>query len=300
MQRNILKISFLIFSLTFFTSCSGVQGIGVSVLKTLGLVPGTSMVDSSDSMINAAKNMSREEEYYLGRAVAARILEAYKPYNNAKVQEYVSLVGHALASYSDKPDTFGGYHFLVLDSDEINAMAAPGGFIFLTRGLLDLMPDEDTLASVLAHEITHVEERHGVEAISQADLTKTLSSLGQIAGSLNCGELISQASLVFGGAVDDVFNSLVTKGYSRDQEFKADVGAIKILYRAGYNPHAMLVMLDEVAKAEKEKQGGWFDTHPEASDRKDRVESNLNNNSIPVVEKGRVIRAKRFFNIVRG
>ena len=300
MHQGIIKTSFVLISAIFLVSCSGVQGLGITALQTLGIVPGTSIIDASESMIKAAKDMSREEEYYLGRAVSAKILEAYKPYNNQDVQDYVSLVGNTVASYSDLPDTFGGYHFMVLDSDEINAMAAPGGFIFITKGMLDIMPDEDALASVLAHEVAHVEKRHGIEAISQSNLAEALSALGQVAGSLNCGELIQQASTVFGGAVDDVFTSLIENGYSRDQEFEADKGAVKILFRTGYNPHSIMVMLDEVGKSEVEKQGGWFDTHPETSDRKTEVASFMEKDSIPTIEKGKFVRAQRFNKIVRG
>ena len=293
------RIKLFLLCTVFLAACGGVQSLGVSALQTLGVVPGTSVFDASDSMIKATKEMSREEEYYLGRAVSAKILEAYKSYDNQSVQDYVSLVGASVASYSDLPDTFGGYHFMVLDSDEINAMAAPGGFIFITKGMLDIMPDEDALAAVLAHEVSHIENRHGVEAISQSNLAKTLSALGQVAGSLNCGELIQQASVVFGGAVDDIFTSLVENGYSRDQEFEADQGAVKILYRTGYNPHSIMVMLDEVGKSEVEKQGGWFDTHPETSDRKTEVASYMEKDSVPAIEKGRVLRAQRFDKVIR-
>ena len=86
-----------------------------------------------------------------------------------------------LSKTSDLPETFGGYHFLILDSDEINAFAAPGGFIFVTRGLLRCCKHEDAAAAVLAHEIGHVELRHGLQAIKKSRITTALTTLG-IAG----------------------------------------------------------------------------------------------------------------------
>ncbi|MEZ4753523.1 MAG: M48 family metalloprotease [Bdellovibrionota bacterium] len=292
------KCFLLVFSLILI-GCGGIQSLGTSVLQATGMLPGTSVFDASESMVTAAKEMSREEEYYLGRAVAAKILEIYKPYNNQTVQDYIALVGASAAAFSDMPDTFGGYHFMVLDSDEINAMAAPGGFIFITRGMLEIMPDEDALAAVLAHEVSHVEKQHGLAAISQSNLSEVLAGLGAVAGSLNCGELLTQATAVFGGAVDDVFTSLIEKGYSRDQEFEADAGAVQILYRAGYNPHSILVMLDEVGKSEAGEAGGWFDTHPETSRRKQKVVAVLESDNIPASDTGRFARSKRFDQHVR-
>ncbi len=75
------------------------------------------------------------------------------------------MLGQSLVIFSDRPETFGGYHFLLLDSNEINAFAAPGGLILVTRGMLQCCANEDELAAVLAHEIAHVEKKHGLTAI---------------------------------------------------------------------------------------------------------------------------------------
>ncbi|MFA5812029.1 MAG: M48 family metalloprotease, partial [bacterium] len=93
----------------------------------------------------ASKDITPSEEHYIGRAVAAMIIDKYPLMGNAALDEYVNKVGLVVAYHSDRPVTFGGYHFAVLRSDEVNAFAAPGGFIFITRGLLKSIQNEDQL-----------------------------------------------------------------------------------------------------------------------------------------------------------
>ncbi len=98
-----------------------------------------------DATSSAARPISEEEEYYVGRAVSAKILGSYQMSTDAYLTRYVNLIGKTVALNSDKPFTFGGYHFAVLDTDEINAFAAPGGTIFITRGMIRTTSNEDEL-----------------------------------------------------------------------------------------------------------------------------------------------------------
>ncbi len=116
----------------------------------------------------AKQSFTYEQEHYLGRAIAAAILDKYGLYKDPSANRYVTLVGQTVAAHSDLPQTFGGYRFLILDSDEVNALAAPGGIIFITRGMLRACENEDQLAAVLAHEVAHVQARHGVELIKDS------------------------------------------------------------------------------------------------------------------------------------
>jgi predicted Zn-dependent protease len=100
---------------------------------------------SSDATQKAARPISDEEEYFLGRAVAARILETYQLLKDPKLTEYVNSIGMVLALHSEKPYTHGGYHVAILDTDEMNAFACPGGTIFITRGMLKAVTNEDEL-----------------------------------------------------------------------------------------------------------------------------------------------------------
>ena len=138
--------------------------------------------DQAESITRGAKavekswqDLTPEQEYYIGRAVAAQVFQTYPPLDRPQANEYLNLLGQSLAIFSDRPETFGGYHFLLLDSDEINAFAAPGGLILVTRGMLRCCENEDELAAVLAHEICHVEQKHGLSAIKQGRLTEAFT-----------------------------------------------------------------------------------------------------------------------------
>ena len=93
------------------------------------------------------RDITPEQEYYIGRAVGATLVTRYKPWRRESAEQYLNVMGQALAQFSDLPQTFGGYRFMVLDSDEVNAFAAPGGLIFVTRGMLRCCPDEDSAAA---------------------------------------------------------------------------------------------------------------------------------------------------------
>ena len=116
---------------------------------------------AASTACRSAPKLNESQEYFMGRAVAALAIEKSQLYtSDAALERYVSLVGHSVAFESDRPETYKGYTFGVLDADEPNAFCAPSGFIFVTKGLLKQMKSEDELAGVLAHEIAHVALRH--------------------------------------------------------------------------------------------------------------------------------------------
>src|SRR5687767_6989880 len=129
------------------TGCSfsdlSLQNTGNSMLNMVGLKPATAAFDAAKNIVKAAESLSREEEYYLGRAVSARILQRYPLLEDRELSAYVRRVGAVTVAFAEHPETFGGFHFAVLNTSEVNAMSTPGGFIFVTKGLMDLMPDED-------------------------------------------------------------------------------------------------------------------------------------------------------------
>lgn len=271
----------LLMSLAFLGGCFGNDGftferIGRSALGAAGADGSRDTVrfNQSESVVDSAVVLSREERYYLGRAVAAQILSRYPISKDEALNAYVRRVGAATATFSDQPIQFGGYHFIVLDTDEVNAMAAPSGHIFITRGLLEILPDEDALAGVLAHEITHVTRVHGVKAISKENLSKTLLALGALAGSLNCTEVLAQATAMLGAAAGDVSETLMSKGYDRELEYEADQGSVQVLSKSGYDPKAIEEVLDALERRGK-GGGGWFSTHPDPDARRTALEGFL-------------------------
>jgi beta-barrel assembly-enhancing protease len=137
-------------------------------------------VRDDKAVSRSAEEFTPEQEYYIRRSVGAVVLAKYPAYDNGPVNQYVNVLGQTLAQASDLPGIFGGYHFLVLNSDEINAFATPSGLVFVTRGLVRCCKNEDALAAVLAHEIGHIQFRHGMQAIQKARLQRFQQTLGNI------------------------------------------------------------------------------------------------------------------------
>ncbi|MFC1749213.1 M48 family metalloprotease [Pseudomonadota bacterium] len=218
--------------------------------------------------------MSEDEEIHLGSESHADIIREYGLYDAPELQAYVQQIGEALAEKSHR----GGlaFKFTVLDSTQVNAFALPGGYIYITRGLLAYLNSEAELAAVLGHEIGHVTARHGVRQVSAAKAT----SLGLSIGSILVPEL--QNSLV-----SNLLNTLSTamiRGYGREHELEADRLGAEYLARSGYSPQAMIKVIGvlknqelfdkQLAKEEGRKPRayhGVFASHPENDTRLQRV-----------------------------
>lgn len=215
----------------------------------------------------AFEKLTPEQEYYIGRAVAASILASYKPYDAPTATRYLNTLGQALALASDKPETFGGYHFLIMNTDAINAFAAPGGLILISRGMLRCCKNEDEVAAVLAHEIGHVQYEHGLRAIKKSRWTSAFTILGTEAAKNLGGQDLAKLTNAFEGAIDDVTATMVNSGYARKLEREADDAAITILERVGYNPIGLRNMLAAMDKRLAHDSRGFAKTHPDPSER---------------------------------
>jgi len=232
----------------------------------------------SDSQVGALKktavalekaftDITPEQEYYVGRAVGATLLGKYHPRTEPQVVQYLNLVGQSLARVSDMPETYGGYHFVLLEDEGINAFAAPGGLIFVSRGMLRCCRDEDTLAAVLAHEIAHVQLKHGLQAIKTSRLTSAFSIMATEGAKQAGGPQLAQLTGIFEDSIHDVTATLVNSGYSRAFEREADVAALVILERAGYDQRALVGMLGEMKQRLNPQGLDFAKTHPDPADR---------------------------------
>lgn len=210
----------------------------------------------------SAEDITPEQEYYIGRSVTANVLQKYPAFDREKANRYLNLVLQNLAQYSLRPETFGGYHALLLDSDQINAFGAPGGFILVTRGMLHCCSNETELAAVLAHEIAHVQYQHGLKAIKNDRLTSAFAVLGTEVASNYGSEDLQKLTTAFGGSITDITKTLINNGYSRDLEVQADQGAVDILKAAGYNPEGLVSMLQAMKKQLKPGGLDFAKTHP--------------------------------------
>jgi predicted Zn-dependent protease len=204
--------------------------------------------------------------------VGAVLVNKYKPYPNGPGNDYLNLLGQTLAQASDRPETFGGYHFLILDSPEINAFAAPGGLIFVSRGMLRCCRSEDAVAAVLAHEIAHIQLRHGLQAIDKSRVTEAVTTLGAEGAKSYGGQKLADLTKVFEGSISDVTSTLVNNGYSRSFEREADAAAVTILTRVGYDPNGLVAMLTEMEKNLKPGGLDFAKTHPSPRSRIDDIE----------------------------
>ena len=254
----------------FFSGCKTLETLaesGPSFQIGEYIIDTKAMAKETLVVTNSVEDITPEQEYYIGRTVGAMILQKYEPYINPKADRYINVMGQMLAQASDCPETYGGYHFLIQDSDEINAFAAPGGFIFLTRGMLRCCPQEDAVAAVLAHEIGHVQYKHGLRAINQSRLTSALTALA-IKGAKNYGdEELAELTKTFEGSISDITKTLIVNGYSRSFENQADLAAISILQRTGYNPNGLVTMLNQMKTRLKPGRQDFAATHPSPDSR---------------------------------
>ncbi|MDD2902003.1 MAG: M48 family metallopeptidase [Syntrophales bacterium] len=276
--------------------------LGVCLVAALGLVGGCAGMDytsvanialkTAPKVAAASRPINDSEEYYVGRAVAARILSANRLYTDPQLTLYVNEVGETVARKSPMPNTYKGYHFAVLDTSEPNAFACPGGIIFVTKGLVLMCGNEDELAAVLAHEVAHVANKDGINSISKARWTEVLTTLGTETAK-QYGGAGGQLVTLFEGSIDDVFKTIVVNGYSRGAEEAADAQAVKTLQKAGYDPAALEALLTKMAS----KSGGAtgiYKTHPPTADRLAKLKSETPKGTPGKMEE---VRTKRFQSI---
>lgn len=206
--------------------------------------------------------MSEEKEIELGRQTHPQILAEFRVYRDKKLQRYVQSVGHKLADNSDRPNL--RYTFTVLDSEDVNAFAVPGGYVYITRGLLSYLNSEAELAAVLGHEIGHITARHAVRQHSKSTM---FDIIGTVAGA---------ATGAAGSTLTGLFGGVLISGYGRGMEHEADELGAQYLVRSNYHSEAMIDVvkilknqeLFEIESAKRENREphvyhGVFATHPD-------------------------------------
>jgi beta-barrel assembly-enhancing protease len=247
----------------------GCQTTGGST--ALGIMTGTNPED----IRGASTDIDEPEEIELGRAVASAIGSRYTLLRDEPLTRYVALVGNEVALQSDRPDI--RYYFGVLDTEEVNAFAAPGGYVFITRGTLRLMRDEATLAAVLGHEIGHIALKHNLEAIKDKKKTAVGSSLTKSAIRIGSGfipgvggavtsAVVNTPALDF--AMDGAVELFLLKTWSRGEEEQADAAGFKYATRAGYDAAGLRNFLKAVQDTSAQPSTSkFFSTHPATAER---------------------------------
>ena len=259
--------------------CAGVDDMGAmssigQIAQQAGVLT-SSQANSLTQVAGAAgktfQDITPEQEYYIGRSVTAMALQRYRPYDKPALTRYVNDVGQNVASHSNRALPYGGYRFLVVESDEVNAFAAPGGLILVTRGMLRTTQSEDELAAVLAHEVAHVQNRDGLKAIKTGRVNAAFTVLAVEAGKSVGNAQVAELTRAFEGSITDITNTLMNDGYSRGLEYQADASAVQILKGAGYNPQALVDSLTKMQGVMAQHPGGFSQTHPSPHDRIDHL-----------------------------
>lgn len=250
MIRLLRRPAALFFSLLFMTACASTDRSSLKA-NTGGAI------------------ISEQKELELGQAVNQEVLREFSAYEDPDLNAYVNRIGQSVARVSDRTNI--PYHFTVLDNPTVNAFAAPGGYIFVTRGLMSTVRNEAQLAGILAHEVGHVVERHAMKKLQ----AQAVALVGQIAMAVKGGG---------SPAVSSDMVTLIFLGYSREDEYHADALGVKYAYAAGYDPEQLLGFFD-LLTAEQEEAGigqpssvqelVW--DHPPASKRIENVRQAIEN-----------------------
>lgn len=279
--RHLLGLAAVPGAAAFLQGCAemgDLSALGAQIAQSANLISADqagSIARSGQALGKSFQEITPQQEYYIGRSIGAVILKQYPAYDEPAANRYVNLLGQTLAQSSEKPNTYGGYHFLILDSDDINALSAPGGHIFVTRGLLRCCRHEDAAAAVLAHEIGHVQRQHGLRSIQTSRLTSALTILGTESAKQFGGAELRSLTQAFEGSLNDISQTLINSGYSRNLEYEADGDATAIMKRVGYDPNGLVDML-RVMK-DRLKPGGldFAKTHPAPADRIAQIQKSL-------------------------
>jgi predicted Zn-dependent protease len=207
--------------------------------------------------------MSESSEVKLGKQMHVEITRTMGVYDDYNFQDYVQKIGEKLARASHRPDL--EWKFTVLDTDDVNAFATPGGFVYISRGLLPYLANEAQLAAVLGHEIGHITARHSVQQQSQSTIAGVLSTAAAV--------FTGQPAL---GDLTNIAGSAIIHGYGREAELEADSLGAEYLARTGYKPEAMIEVVSVLKDQEQFERDraraegrdphvyhGVFSTHPD-------------------------------------
>jgi len=204
---------------------------------------------------------SKEKEMQIGRQLALEVEQQAKLIDDPVITEYVNRVGQNIVLHSDAKVPFT---IKVIDSDEVNAFALPGGFFFVNKGLILAADNEAELAGVMAHEIAHVCARHAMENQGKGAFINYASLAGMIFGGAIVGGVLQNGGGILAG--------LAQLKFSRGAEEEADNLGVQYLYASGYDPTGMSTMFEKLASQNKKKPGTiakLFSTHPQATNRRD-------------------------------
>lgn len=254
--RLILRCAVVALLMAFATPSLGIDW-GDLVDKAKDLKENSKQYEQQLDIVRG--KVKEEDEINIGRNVMSGLLGAAPLVDNKALQDYVNRIGKWVALQSDRKDL--PWSFGVIDSNNVNAFAAPGGYIVITLGLYQLLENEDQLAAVLGHEISHVIEKHHLEAIKESSRHDLLGSLA-----------VKVTSDDYQEKMEKLVNASVqiyARGLDKKYEFGADRRGVVLAARAGYDPYALLDVLTTLRSINTSDQSMsvFLNTHPPLTDR---------------------------------
>ncbi|MEZ5276342.1 MAG: M48 family metalloprotease [Opitutaceae bacterium] len=232
---------------------------GLGKLGDLGKVVEdvTRTAGDAEKVAKGATGLSLEEEIAIGDAVSLEIVGRFGGvWRDETATRHLNLVGRSLSRYAFRQDLT--WRFGILDSESINAFSAPGGRVFITRGLFEIIRSDDELAGVLAHEIAHIDRRHALKIIARGEFLSGITAL--VADN-------NRNYLQYDEAVSAITENLLDKGYDSQSEYDADKEGRALAQVTGYAPGGLRAVIETLRELEKNKTRPVFSTHPPAADR---------------------------------
>ncbi|MEE2986897.1 MAG: M48 family metalloprotease [Nitrospinota bacterium] len=236
------------------------ESLGVFDKKT------SNILKQSVNTLQALQPIRYEEEKAIGGSLAVEVFNKFGgPYQDPKLQSYITLVGQAVADVSERPDI--PYHFAILNTEDPNAFATPGGYVFVSIGLLRMLKNEAQLAGVLGHEIAHITQKHAIQTLERSKSLKGLSSLTMTVMDKDPG--------LFDKVINEVSNILFTRGLDHNLEYEADKFGTEYAYRTGYFPGGLKDFLKILGQSQSKNKSIFMSTHPSLVSRFKRLTSTM-------------------------
>ncbi len=243
----------------------GLIGLGTS----LGVIDKktSKVLSTTTQTFKALQPIGYQEEKAIGEALAVEVFDKFGgQYKDDALQKYVNLVGQALVQVSDRADI--PYYFSIVNTSDPNAFATPGGYVFVSRGLLQMLQSEAQLAGVLGHEIAHITQKHALKTIERS---KSLQGIGTLSMTL-----LDEDPGKFNQLISEVSNTLFTKGLDKNLEHDADRLGMEYAYRLGYNPKGLIDFI-RILGGTKSHRSIFFSTHPSPRARYSALKNKLGN-----------------------
>lgn len=218
--------------------------------------------DAAGKVAKGVTGLSLEEEVAIGDAVAVKIVDKFGGvWRDVAATKRVNIIGRALARYAQRQDL--EWRFGLLNTDQINAFSAPGGRVFITRGLYKLVASDDELAGALAHEIAHVDRRHALKIIARGEALGGVAALVKDHGRGDFAQ--------YDDVVKEIVEGLFTKGFDPNTEFDADKYGRELARTTGFAAGGLRAVVEKLQAKGLDRSGGNFSTHPPAGERLQRL-----------------------------